>query len=108
MIQGHAIALIAAPSSLKSSSLRTFLGSIIKTHITFEAYSLAETIQVLKNRTIDLIVFDVDLSGEDLTACLQELRALKPQIHWIVLVNTAAQRQLAFDMGANYALLKNY
>jgi DNA-binding NarL/FixJ family response regulator len=100
------LAVIAAPEGVLSSSLRTFLRTIpglqIAAHVTGQAGAL-ETLARIRPQ---LLLFDVDVAGSQLAACLHQLRSTSPALNLVVLSNSKNQQQVALDAGASSTLLK--
>jgi DNA-binding NarL/FixJ family response regulator len=98
--------MIAAPSALMGSALRTFVNTINGVQVTAQAASRAEALRVLADSRPHLLVVDADLAEGDLSACLQSLLHLAPDLCIIALVNNHRQRTAALGAGAAHALLK--
>ena len=98
--------MIAAPSVLMGSALRTFINTINGVQVTAQAYSQTEAMQVLDDLHPHLLVLDADLAEDDLAAYVQSLLQVAPELCIVLLVNNQRQRTAAIAAGASHALLK--
>ena len=98
--------MIAAPSALMGSALRTFINTIDGVQVAAQASSQAEALQLLTELQPHLLVLDADLAAANLTAHLQSLLQVAPDLCIVLLANNQRQRTAALAAGASHALLK--
>ena len=99
-------AMIAVPSALMASALRTFVNTINGVEVTAQAADFAAALQVLAEWRPHLLVLDADLAAGDLAECLGSFLQIAPELCIITLVNNHRQRTIALGAGAAHALLK--
>lgn len=98
--------MIAVPSALMASALRTFVNTITGVEVTAQAANHADALEVLGEWRPHLLVLDADLAEGDLAGCLGSFLRIAPDLCIIALVNNQRQRTSALGAGAAYALLK--
>ena len=100
------LTVIAAPSGLMSSSLRSFLRTIPGVEVAAETACLCDTMRALTGNYPRLLLLDADLPGPVLNPCIRQFHADFPSLKIIVLTGSSAQQETALAAGADYALLK--
>ena len=98
--------MIAAPSPLMGSALRTFINTINGVQVAAQASNQADTLQVLTALQPHLLVLDADLAEADLDTYLHSLLQVAPDLCIVLLANSQRQRTAALAAGASHALLK--
>jgi DNA-binding NarL/FixJ family response regulator len=101
-------AMIAAPTALMASSLRTFINTISGVEVVAQAYTHPELRQMIDDLRPHMLILDADLTDGNVAGFVQALLKPAPDLCIVILVNNLQQRTTALAAGASHALLKGW
>jgi DNA-binding NarL/FixJ family response regulator len=103
-----ALALIAAPPDSLRYSLQALLTGLPSIDSVQSVEDTRSMLDVLTDAQPKLVVLDINLLGSETRPLLALIKAIAPQAHTVVLVDTIEQQQALQTTSADVVLLKGY
>jgi DNA-binding NarL/FixJ family response regulator len=108
VVQGGALALVAAQPGRMRDGLRTLLAAMPLIDGIEQADDGASALRMIAERRPTLVLLDTNLPDDEVWVVLRRIKAQRLQTRCLVMADTSQQRQTALVTGADGVLIKGF